>query len=618
MMKTWGEFGFLWAAGLGILCFLGAACRSGEKTSSLVQPEKWWSVHPRPVYSRLEEIGTFQDWFDVYRLAEGTFAIYEPNQFEEALSYLVLGNEKAALVDTGTGIGDIRRVVEKLTDLPLVVALTHEHYDHVAGAWRFDEIVHLDSPAALTVLGAGRDNASLQKYLAGDYLWKPLPKDFDPRSWTVPAIVPTRLVKDGETIDLGGRSLEVIATPGHSPGQACFLDRGSRILFSGDHFFPGPLYAHAPDVNMADYIASNRKLVRRLNEFDHICSGHNDPWVDKEVLPRVSLAFEAIYAGQGNYVEDRGLRRYGFDGFDVLIREEEVERVRSAYPSIRANLVFFYYRDLEKAKRFYEEILGLERVLDYGFASIHRITQSSYLGLVDESRGMHRASEPKTVTLSFLTAEIDGWYQYLKSCEVPMRGPVRDATRHATRGFVAFDPEGYFLEFERFLDHPENAALHAHLEGREAVYTAAGISSRRPANLGLLANVIWLYYRDVPAAREFYEQTLGAKLLVDQEFAKVISSSPTGFIGLVDESQGLHRFSEEKAVTIAFITDNVDDWFIRLATPGLTMKEEIGSSLAVPVRAFVTLDPAGYYLEFDRFLDDGRNRRLLYFLNKEG
>jgi catechol 2,3-dioxygenase-like lactoylglutathione lyase family enzyme len=231
---------------------------------------------------------------------------------------------------------------------------------------------------------------------------------------------------------------------------------------------------------------------------------------------------------------------------------------------------------------------------------------------------MHRASEPKTVTLSFVTAEIDGWYEYLESCQVPMRGPIRDASRHATRGFVVFDPEGYFLEFERFLDHPENAALHACLEGQEAVYPAAGTSTRRPANLGLLANVIWLYYRDIPAAQEFYERTFGAKLLVDQGFAKVVSSSPSGFIGLVDEAQGLHRFSENKAVTIAFITDSVDDWFIRLDAQGLTMKEEIGSSPAIPVRAFVTLDPAGYYLEFDRFLDNGRNQKLLSFLNREG
>ncbi|MBN2408355.1 MAG: VOC family protein, partial [Candidatus Aminicenantes bacterium] len=415
----------------------------------------------------------------------------------------------------------------------------------------------------------------------------------------------------------GGRALEVIAAPGHSPGQICLLDGRNRILFSGDHFFPGPLYAHAPDVNMADYIASNRKLLRRLDEFDRLCPGHNDPWVDKDVLPRVSKAFEMIFSGRPKYAEDSGLHRYEFEGFDVLIRGEQVESVRAGYPPVSANLVFFYYRDLENAKRFYEDILGLERVLDYGFAVIYRITRTSYLGLVDESRGMHRAPEPKSVTLSFVTEEIDGWYEYLKSCEVSMHGPVSDATRHATRGFVAFDPEGYFLEFERFLDHPENAALHAVLEGREAVYAAEGASSGRPANLGLLANVIWLYYRDVPAAQEFYEQTLGAKLLVDQGFAKVYSSSATGFIGIVDEAQGLHRFSEDKAVTVALITDSVDAWYVRLASQGLTMKEEIGDGASIPVRAFVTLDPGGYYLEFDHFLDDEMNRKISSYLNKE-
>ncbi len=62
------------------------------------------------------------------------------------------------------------------------------------------------------------------------------------------------------------------------------------------------------------------------------------------------------------------------------------------------------------------------------------------------------------------------------------------------------------------------------------------------------------------------------------------------------------------------------DWFdiYRLASQGLAMKEEIGDSQAVPVRAFVTLDPGGYFLEFDRFLDDGRNQRIIFFLNMEG
>ncbi|MBS3819255.1 MBL fold metallo-hydrolase [bacterium] len=309
------------------LCLLTAAiivisCGGEEEKSHLIQPDKWYSVHPRPVYSTLEKVGTFQKWFDVYKLTEDTFAIYEPNQFEEALSYLALGKNKAVLIDTGTGIGNIKAVTEKLTDFPVTVVLTHEHYDHVAGAYRFDEIIMYDNKKALQVLKKGRDNASLQQYITDDYLWKPLPTNFDPEAWTIPSMEPTEVVKDGDIIDLGERTLEVIYTPGHSPGQMCLLDKKNRILFTGDHFFPGPLYAYPHDVDINDYIASNKKLVERIDEYDHLCPGHNSPWVKSEVIPRVSAAFKKIFSGKGNYSEDNGLRRYHFEGFDILIRRD--------------------------------------------------------------------------------------------------------------------------------------------------------------------------------------------------------------------------------------------------------------------------------------------------------
>jgi glyoxylase-like metal-dependent hydrolase (beta-lactamase superfamily II) len=307
----------LLALGIGL-----QACGSDQEASELVQPSEWWRVHPRPVYSTLEKVGTYQGWFDVYRLTDGTYAVYEPNQFEEAISYLVLGDEHGVLIDAGTGIGDIRQVVEELTDLPVAALLTHEHYDHIGGAYRFEEIVAPSDSAGLAVMARGRDNASLQRYITEDYLWKDLPDDFDGSTWTIPPTAPTRLVEEGDTIDLGGRILEVIETPGHSPGSVCFLDRVNRLLWTGDHFFPGPLYAYPADVNISDYIASNEKLVERISEFDYVLSGHNDPWVESEVLVRVGEAFTAIANGTADFAEDGELRRYFFEGFDVLIRSE--------------------------------------------------------------------------------------------------------------------------------------------------------------------------------------------------------------------------------------------------------------------------------------------------------
>ena len=134
--------------------------------------------------------------------------------------------------------------------------------------------------------------------------------------------------------------------------------------------------------------------------------------------------------------------------------------------TVQANIVFLYYRDVPAAQRFYEDIIGLTLTVDQGFSKIYQVSPTSFIGLVDESQGLHRASEAKAVTVSFVTEQIDEWYAYLQSKGVKVRGPIGNATRHPTRGFVAYDPEGYYLEFERFLDHPQNAALLGALKKR--------------------------------------------------------------------------------------------------------------------------------------------------------
>jgi catechol 2,3-dioxygenase-like lactoylglutathione lyase family enzyme len=294
--------------------------------------------------------------------------------------------------------------------------------------------------------------------------------------------------------------------------------------------------------------------------------------------------------------------------------KEEQDMLTHEDLNVQANLVFFYYKDLASAQDFYANTLGLEKVLDYGFAKVFRISQTTYVGLVDEQRGMHKSTESKTVTLSFVTEEIDEWYTYLKEKGVEMRSKLRDATRHPTRGFVAYDPEGYFLEFERFLDFPQNTKLLKRMSQYKPVYPPENSDSSRPKNLGVQANIVWLYYRDLAAAQAFYEDVLGLELLTDQGFAKVYACSTTGYIGLVDESQGLHRFSEEKAVTVSFLSSQIDEWHSYLVERGLKMREALSEGESIPVRTFVTYDVAGYFLEFDLFLEDHRNTKILSYL----
>jgi glyoxylase-like metal-dependent hydrolase (beta-lactamase superfamily II) len=284
-----------------------------EKRSELIQPAKWWEKLPRPIYAKLEKVETSQEWYEVYKLLDGTYAIYEPYQFEEAVSYLVIGKEKAVVIDTGTGIGDLKKVISELTQMPVSVVNTHGHWDHIGSNYQFEEISCFNNADCINRLRTRVENSSLQSSITGESIWKPLPKGFDAATWEIPAVEPTILLEEGDIIDLGDRALEVIHTPGHSPGSICLLDKKNRILFTGDTFFPGPLYAYPEDVNIDDYIAS----IERLKS--------SDPWVKSEVISRVSVAFQEIMAGKGEYKEDQGIRRYYYDRFDILIRADMIK-----------------------------------------------------------------------------------------------------------------------------------------------------------------------------------------------------------------------------------------------------------------------------------------------------
>ncbi|MFA5839662.1 MAG: MBL fold metallo-hydrolase [Candidatus Margulisiibacteriota bacterium] len=280
----------------------------------------------RPGFAKLEKVGTFQEWFEVYRLTPDTYAIYEPYQFQEAICYLALGTSKALLIDTGNGIGNIRDVASTLTGLPISVVLTHEHADHYGGAHLFEHVAVYNFQAALKELRQGVPNASACCSITGNNLWGPLPNGVDPATWSVLPVNPDLLLEEGSIVDLGGRQLEVIHTPGHSASEICLLDNSRRLLFSGDHFYPGPLYLQSATADILSiFVESNNKLVQRVNEYDHVLGGHNEPWIDAAVIPRVSQAMAIVLCGGGAFSEDQGIRRYFFDGFDILLRAASIK-----------------------------------------------------------------------------------------------------------------------------------------------------------------------------------------------------------------------------------------------------------------------------------------------------
>ncbi len=293
----------------------------------VVVPPKWWEILPRKVYSQLYRIETDQPWFEVYLIDPGIYVIYEPGQFEEAISYLVLGEDRAALIDTGCGIGNIRALVEEFTDLPVVVVNTHSHNDHVAQNYMFDDVAIFDDPVARDRAQKGCSNEEMAHLIAEGMTWKPLPHDFRPGNYNVPPFEVTRWLKDGDLINLGGRSLEVIHTPGHSPDSVCLLDRNARLLWTGDLFYTGAIYTYLPGGDIDTFVESYKKIIGLFPYYDRLMPSHNEPWVEKEVLRDVLKAVEIIREGkEKKYIEgidgNIKIRRYNYERFAIITRVE--------------------------------------------------------------------------------------------------------------------------------------------------------------------------------------------------------------------------------------------------------------------------------------------------------
>ena len=282
----------------------------------------------------------------------------------------------------------------------------------------------------------------------------------------------------------------------------------------------------------------------------------------------------------------------------------------SETPQILANNAFYYYQDLARATRFYTDVLGFPLVADYGFACIVQAAPTSFLTLVDVNQGMHGADEAKAVTTAFITDELEAWYVYLTAQGVPMHRTFDPQQGSAHDGFVALDPEGYFLEFERFNAHAENTQLMPILNARPSRYPTRGHTC--PTTLGVKATVTWLYYNDMPRAQRWLEEVLGLSLLVDQGFATVYRSSPSGFIGPVRASDGLHGYAPEKLVTVSLITADVDAWLARLAArEDMRLRHQEITLEGSHVELFVAYDPEGYFWEFDRFRETSANAKLI-------
>ncbi len=284
--------------------------------------DNWWDKLPRPEWSAFERIEQAQDWFEVYRVADDVYAIYEPGQFEEVMSFLMIGEEKALLFDTGLGIGDMRQVVDELTDMDVIVLNSHSHFDHIGGNYQFDTIYGRDTEFT-RARSLGSPTEDVADFLQEGWVWKPLPEGFVAEEYRSRPYSISNIVGEGDIIDIGGRRLEILLTPGHAPDSICLIDRENRLLFTGDTFYLAPLYTHLAGSNFDDYAASAERLSGLASSIDSALTSHNVPLVDSSYMTALGDAFAAIKAGDADdYSISDGYREYFFDGFSIMVKSE--------------------------------------------------------------------------------------------------------------------------------------------------------------------------------------------------------------------------------------------------------------------------------------------------------
>jgi hydroxyacylglutathione hydrolase len=241
-------------------------------------------------------------------------------------SYLVIGKEKAVLIDTGWGTVDLKEAVSSLTSLPLLVVNTHGHIDHIYGNYQFDNIFIRDEDLVMLQYDFNRERRWNILKQHGSNL---LPEGYTEELWAEAKINKISSLNDIKCISLGDRDIEVISTPGHTAGSVCLFDKESGVLFSGDNIWEGDIMLHFNlSTKLAVYLESLKQLLIYSPDISCILPSHGKTPIDNSIIKKLIVAVENIInkklSGEKHTVFNRSCLKCEFDEFNILYREDSI------------------------------------------------------------------------------------------------------------------------------------------------------------------------------------------------------------------------------------------------------------------------------------------------------
>jgi glyoxylase-like metal-dependent hydrolase (beta-lactamase superfamily II) len=305
---------------LAVCALLVPVARAEAAYPPWMAPDTW----PRPEWSGYPIVDTSSSgdpdlaWFEIHKLRPNVYAIYEPGNWQEVMSYLFIGRHKAMLYDTGMNIGDIKHATDFLTSKPVFVVNSHFHPDHTGCNFEYEDVWAMRDRFARICQG-GWTNEEVS-FIIQDSMWPEwgTPPRFDPATYCIPPYTITHWLKDGDVIDLGNMEFEAIRTPGHSTDGTCLLDRAHRLLLVGDVWYNGQLGVE----DLKAYTCTAEKLGRLACKVDYILPSHNCTMISSRRLLEMRDAFRGINDGTATeYVDypDDGVRFYDFGYFSAWV-----------------------------------------------------------------------------------------------------------------------------------------------------------------------------------------------------------------------------------------------------------------------------------------------------------
>lgn len=246
-----------------------------------------------------------KDWFTLDQIDPDTSILSEYRHWEETHCYLLNGSERSLLIDTGLGICNIYDQVVRLTQKPVTAVATHIHWDHIGGHRYFPDFYAHEAELDWLHGGFPLSPAQIRDMVVDRC---DLPEGYDVRTYSLFQGTPTRVLRDGDVIDLGNRRVQVLHTPGHSPGHMCFYEADRGYLFTGDLVYLGTLFAYYPSTDPEAYLLSLEKVASL--DVKRVFPGHHSLAVGPDILVRMRDAFRQLKS-EGRLHRGSGTYTYG-------------------------------------------------------------------------------------------------------------------------------------------------------------------------------------------------------------------------------------------------------------------------------------------------------------------